>query len=121
MTNSPSFGTFLLATLFCRLLCQSAHGGATRYSSLNVNGDNVLIDRHKKLSGEVFNVASATVRKGGSKGWQAIKKRRERFSTSLAAARKVAARDGRHKKRQHSGWRLGSVPTVMSEKMPNYA
>ncbi|WP_336864577.1 hypothetical protein [Pectobacterium brasiliense] len=49
------------------------------------------------------------------------KKRGERFSTSLAAARRVAAKDGRHKKRQHSGWRLGSVPTVMSEKMPNYA
>ncbi|MFP9459652.1 hypothetical protein AB6D30_05000 [Pectobacterium brasiliense] len=121
MTNSPSFGTFFLATLFCWLLCQSAHGGATRYSSLNVNGDSALIDRHKKFPGAIFNVASATARKGGGQGWHAIKKRRERFSTSLATARRVVVRDGRHKKRQHSGWRLGSVPTVMSEKMPNYA
>ncbi|MBA5600610.1 hypothetical protein ABRP58_11975 [Pectobacterium aroidearum] len=54
------------------------------------------IGSHKKFPGEMFNVASAT-------------------------ARRVAAKDGRHKKRQHTGWRLGSVPTVMSEKMPNYA
>ena len=76
--------------------------------------------RHKKTWGTFFNVACDGPQ-GGGQGWHAIKKRRERFSTSLATARRVAAKDGRHKKRQHSGWRLGSVPTVMSEKMPNYA
>ncbi|AOR62088.1 hypothetical protein KU73_03640 [Pectobacterium wasabiae] len=47
-----------------------------------------LIDSHKKFPREIFNVASATARKGGCQGWHAIKKRGERFSTSLATAPK---------------------------------
>ncbi|RYC42686.1 hypothetical protein [Pectobacterium zantedeschiae] len=65
-----------------------------RYSSLNANEDISLINRHKKFPGKIFNAASAATHKGGSQGWQAIKKRGERFSTSLATARRVAAKDG---------------------------
>ncbi|MEQ9887694.1 hypothetical protein [Pectobacterium zantedeschiae] len=66
-----------------------------RYSSLNANEDISLINRHKKFPGKIFNVASAATHKSGGQEWRAIKKRGERFSTSLATARRVAARDGK--------------------------
>ncbi|WP_145962316.1 hypothetical protein [Pectobacterium peruviense] len=85
---------FFADYFFCWLLCQTACSGATRYSLLNANEGISLINRHKKFLGEIFNVTSAMARKGGDQGLHAIKKRGERFSTSLATARRVAARDG---------------------------